>query len=133
MTELPKVRLSMDGKWAVCFATSCGFSFARRIDGVPDFLGGPVLDFGPGWVTDGYLWWMPRRIWERVSQGRQPAFRREPMGRSGRQGRDRSHRPWRWSSNARNLPAEVICPACGRLQLADSDLLEVPKSRSPGT
>jgi len=128
MSELPEVRLSNDREWAVCFATSCGTRFARRIE-VPALLGGPVLDFGPGWVTDGNLWWMTKRAWKRQSQGRQPAFRRIPMGRVEEERRDRSYRPEAWSSNAHNLPAEVLCPACGRLQLADPDLLEVPKSR----
>jgi hypothetical protein len=52
VNELPRARLSKDRKWAVCFGKDCGKRFAKRIE-VPAVIGGPVLDFGPGWVTDG--------------------------------------------------------------------------------
>lgn len=142
--NLPLVRLSRDREWAVCCDVNCGVRFARRIrfprrTDIEEFERGlpqALLDFGSGWVQsntvdDLPLWWMSQRAWKRLSQGRQPAFRRAPnfdvLGwKDGEvirgERRDREDRPQRFSTNA-DLPAVVVCPACDCRQLADADVL----------
>jgi hypothetical protein len=143
--DLPLVRLRTDGQWAVCCSIECGTRFARRISLAALTDGSnasAVLDFGPGWVVDSQsaslpVWHMSRRAFRRQSEGRQPGFRRQPfrdlagwLNREDSQGgnprnrpRDRSYRPSSHSSNAHVLPALVICPKCGRRQLADAATL----------
>jgi hypothetical protein len=82
---------------------------------------------------------MSKRVRSRLSQGRQPAFRRAPIfetleydapgfvRRKYEQGasiddpipRDRDDRPQYFAENEHGLPALVLCPACGLRQLAD--------------
>lgn len=146
--DLPRVRLSRDGYWAVCTAIDCGVRFAQRIE-VPPILKErqirpagsrpvhAVLDFGPGWVLDRYgVWRMSARAWKRLSKGKQPSFRRKPfidmLGLDPRfeeprfdTRRDRSHRPESHSTNAHRYPVVVVCPACGCEQVADRDALRL--------
>lgn len=148
----PLVRLSKDERWAVCARVSCGERFAKRIE-IPDGLwsgevdrnGKPsrtprraTLDFVSGWVRQGDTWSMSKRARIRLSQGRQPAFRRPPFlvtsayGSPGSARRewdflknkwttpDRNvDRPEHFSTNDHGLPAYVVCPACGLRQVAD--------------
>jgi hypothetical protein len=140
--NLPLVRLSKDRKWACCVSVGCGERFARRLWRPlplrpPNF----TLDFLAGWVEDRDaapvpLWRMSGRAWKRLSQGRQPAFRRPSggwadeaeMADAAEAGldmkRDRTDRPWRDTTNAHSLPAVVVCPKCKRHQLADPQALE---------
>lgn len=133
--NLPLVRLSRDGKWAVCFAEQCGFRFAQRFE-----WGTAVLYFRAGWVMDKTaaelpVWRMSRRVYKRLSQGHSPAFRRPPDRDVAGwldppwMGRDRESNPDRFSTDARDLPAIVICPACGRRQLADADALDCESAK----
>jgi hypothetical protein len=123
--DLPRVRLSKDGKWAICASVPCGERFAARIE--LGELRGAVLDFLPGWHEFSGEWLMSKRARERVSQGRQPAYRREPLRESADRNRqrDRSHRPAGFTQNAREYPVTVICPACGLRQEADTDALRL--------
>jgi hypothetical protein len=119
-----------DHDWVVCFAPSCGVRFAKRLPALPRHGLLPTLVAGPGWVTDGLTWWMPSRVWKRISRGQEPAFRRLPPWER------RMHRRWRLPKASKssggfvlNLPAEVLCPGCGRWQLADAVALDAPGSQ----
>jgi hypothetical protein len=143
--RLPLVRLSRDERWAVCARSECGERFAKRIEIpiemqlrqiVPPGLRPreAVLDFIAGWVRNGDTWSMSKRARVRLSQGRQPAFRRNPatksdedasseIGLESSSGRDRTWRPEVFSENDHGVPCYVICPACGTRQLADPVVL----------
>lgn len=142
--HLPLVRLSRDQRWAVCARTKCGERFAKRIEipiemqlrqNVPPGMRPRegVLDFIAGWVRNGDTWIMSKRARVRVSQGGQPAFRRDPLSESDedhvadeperRRQRDRTWRPEVHSTNDQGLPCYVVCPACGLRQLADPAVL----------
>ena len=126
--DLPHVRLSKDGKWAVCASVQCGERFAARIE--RGALGGAALDFLPGWYWLSGEWQMSKRARRRLSAGRSPALRRVPfrqMHQEAREdgwSRDRSDRP-SFTQNALKFPVTVICPACGLPQNADADALRL--------
>jgi hypothetical protein len=135
-TSTPLARLTNEGLWAVCSRVDCGERFARRIE-IPEVLwskevdaeGRPtkrprkaVLDFVAGWTLSGDTWSMSERARKRLSQGRPPAFRRAPFSDDRypeNSRRDRTYNASKFSTNEHRLPAYVICPACGLLQVAD--------------
>jgi hypothetical protein len=119
MDELPKVRLSKDERWAVCFVPRCGTRFAERarfpLSANPDRRDNDVLVFGRGWVFDGLTWRMSKRVWIRVSRGQRPYTRRPQLRRP-----------------EIVLPVEVVCPGCGRRQVADPEVLRALRSEASG-
>jgi hypothetical protein len=152
--SLPLVRLTKDGKWAVCARISCGERFAKRIefpegqwprqmDASGKWAGYPriaVLDFISGWVRSGDTWRMSKRARKRLAEGKPPAFRRPPFSdeRDPRRNgidprsdpperdlrRERSYNAFGFSTNEHGLPAYVECSACGLRQVADPTVLK---------
>src|SRR4051794_28591239 len=147
--SVPLVRLTKDGLWAVCSRVECGERFAmrveasdaqwaKRVDTEVDRANRPrkaTLDFLAGWVLREGTWEMSQRARIRLSQGRQPAFRRPPFLVSAahdsvgfaRREWDFEKKKWvrpdrdvdspeHFSTNEESLPAFVLClrtaPAC---------------------
>ena len=93
------------------------------------------LTFGPGWYRDrDGAWRMDGRAWKNLSKGRGPKMRRAPNPDSGlrfdasgnvtsTRGRERGYRPDSHlnRTSADEFPMEIVCPACGRHQLATQD------------
>jgi hypothetical protein len=135
--SLPRVRISKDGEWLLCTSVPCGVRLAYRAVEVKRYTRGITVWFGSGWTVNDGTWQMSRRAWERLSQGKAPAFRRAPY-RSEKKGSDRlasggftlgGHaarelRPDNWRSVLpTGLPALIVCPRCGVKQVADADVL----------
>jgi hypothetical protein len=90
------------------------------------------LDFGPGWYQDREgVWRMDGRAWKNLSRGLGPKMRRAPRSDIGirfdaagnamaTRDRDRSYRPDSYlnKSMVSEFPVEIVCPACGRRQVA---------------
>src|SRR3954447_12494266 len=147
--SVPLVRLTKDGLWAVCSRMEWGDLFvmrveasdaqwAKRVDTEVDRANRPrkaTLDFLAGWVLREGTWEMSQRARIRLSQGRQPAFRRPPFLVSAahdsvgfaRREWDFEKKKWvrpdrdvdspeHFSTNEESLPAFVRClrtaPAC---------------------
>jgi hypothetical protein len=113
VNDLARARLTRDGKWVVCFATSCGERFAKWRAYGPELRAagkaGNVL-FLPGWVERAGVWRMSKRAWKRKQEGRALLLRRVPekIGKEDRHGvlvapgwRHRTDRPL----------VEAVCPA----------------------
>lgn len=123
---LPKARLSRDGRWAVCARVPCGQRFAKRLEAgkiarrMGEAVHTGVLRFQPGWGLRDGVWRMSQRARARLSRGYSPAFRRSPLPGVRR---DPSYRSAHYAPPGQvlptELPAEVICPACGLHQVAD--------------
>src|SRR5206468_12313323 len=129
--NMPLARLSKDKKAVICARIDCGEVFAERW-AYPQMA--PSVMFGSGWVQHEGTWQMSKRARRRLSEGRPPAFRRDPgfvgggwkdakHGHDVIQGRpfprNRRNRPERFFLRHARLPTDVDCPACGLRQLAE--------------
>jgi hypothetical protein len=106
--SLPLARLSKDERWAVCAQVECGERFAKRTtSAVARQPSKAELEFLPGWVLHGDTWAMSGRARRRLSEGRQPAFRRVPPFDPGgwRDSWDPlKNEPLRWRDRADSTP-----------------------------
>lgn len=130
MNQMPPLaRLSKDRRRVICARIECGETFAER------WSDPPAVMFGSGWIQRGDTWMMSQRARRRVSEGRPPAFRRDPAFDVGgwKDGpwdhvanrptpKDRSDRPDRFLVEA-ELPTFISCPACGLRQVAEPKTL----------
>jgi hypothetical protein len=118
-------RLSKDGRYALCARESCGVRLAICLE-VPE----SIADRYPGlarwvWMQPGFSrsddgrWLISKRVWNRLSRGRPPAYRRGPSDYHATPTLDvgRTFVP--------ELPAVVVCPACGTDQVLEVDDLSL--------
>lgn len=129
MTDLPRARLSKDGRNLLCGTPDCGVKFCRfsfefadrepvlrddhiRLERKSGAV--PMLSFAGAWIEDGELMYMPPRAYRRLSQGLPPTFRSTPDDPTGKRRRKPGNRLTRVQP-----PKRIRCPACHVEQIAE--------------
>jgi hypothetical protein len=117
VNDLPLVRLSRDGRRAVCANVDCGEPFAERLELVREPMRA-VLAFLPGWHEFSGEMLMSTRARKRISQGLSPAFRRTPGATRNRRSPGSNRVVF-----GEEAPMTVVCPACGLRQEVNEQAL----------
>jgi hypothetical protein len=129
MSDLPRARLSKDGRNLLCSTPDCGVKFCRfsfelsdsepvlgddhvRLGRKPGAV--PMLSFAGAWIEDDEVMYMPQRAYRRLAQGLPPTFRSTPEDPTGK----RRQKPGNRLTGIQP-PKRVRCPACRVEQIAE--------------
>jgi hypothetical protein len=134
-------RLDKTGRWVVCCGRDCGERFGevntlreRRVIFQPGWTNAPIGRLVKGAPR---IWHLPKRVRERIDQGRLPMYRRQPGGNERRRRRERIDLQWEGIQlsapsgrlvsfrPSAELPAQAQCPRCKQLQWLDAERLQL--------